>query len=317
MSHKSDEYEDLIGFQRIMYKLANERYPALHSDDGKPGKSVGPHDIAKDLYTYYFDLVKPRGTKAKHDEFEGQNIKAIKKCVERHFNLENAYDVPGKYMYAYSKLFKVSMDYLYGNTPYYTDIIEAREICEKTGLSEKAVENLLSDEEVFAFEYLAYEVDMLVDENTMYEKISLFWDKILSSELYTSLPENFFHMASSSYLYNLIKQDEDAAYKKKVTLPSKEEFIERIDEYQSFLEHHLYIPDGASLEDLYDNDKYWCESTLRDIANEEYEKLQEKRKKLELASWGCSGQFDRQILNFFHDLADSYEVKFMDFQNKE
>lgn len=317
MSHKNlDKYEELIGFQRIMYKLANERYLELLSSDSTTASVLGPHDIAKILYRDYYDLVYPKGYKEKHSEFKERNIKAIKKNVERHFNIINAHDVPSKYMYAYSKLFHVSMDYLFGNTGCYTDDIEAREICEKTGLSEKTVEHLLSNDEVFVFDDSIYDFSLPVAEDSEYESIRKFWDSALSSDLYSSLPEAFFHMASSSFFYKLVKADEEKLRTEKFVLPPKNEFVEIIDNYDNH-SRGVYFPNGLSAAELYDTDKHWCESTLREIYNERYEDTRAQLQKLELAYWGCAGQFDRLVLNFFHEMADRYKIEFLNYEEEQ
>lgn len=204
------------------------------------------------------------------------------------------------------------MDYLYGNTSYYTDDFDERKICEKTGLSEKTVERLLSCDEIFVFNDFIYDFLLAVPEDSQYEHINKFWDRILSSEIYTSLPEAFFHMASSFFMYKLLKDDEERLRTEKVVLPSKDEFIEIINNYDNH-SRGVYFPNGLSVAELYDTNKYWCLSTLREIYNERYKDIRELLQKHELAYWGCAGQFDRLALSFFHEMADEYKIKLINY----
>lgn len=65
------------------------------------------------------------------------------KNIQIHLNTEDAYEVNSRYMYAYSTIFDCSYDYLYGRSEIMTADLDVRDICNKTGLSEKAVVNLV------------------------------------------------------------------------------------------------------------------------------------------------------------------------------
>ena len=70
-------------------------------------------------------------------------LKNIMKNIQIHLNTEDAYEVNSRYMYAYSTIFDCSYDYLYGRSEIMTADLDVRDICNKTGLSEKAVVNLV------------------------------------------------------------------------------------------------------------------------------------------------------------------------------
>lgn len=316
MAHKSDDFNQLKGFQRTMYRLANERYPEIYSDENNTVSAIGPHDIAILLYEKHYDLVAPRGYAKKHSEYKEKNIAAIKKCVERDFLKENPWDVSSSYMYAYSKLFHVSMDFLYGNTDLFSDNYDVRKVCEKTGLSEKAVEHLLSDEEVYICDFAFNDFANAIEEDAEYEKVIYFWNRLLESDLYTKLPESYFRMACSSFFYKLCKDAEETARTTKSILPPKEEFVEIVDEYYA-CGGDVYIPNGMSLEDLYDNDKEQALEIIRDIDHERWYDLSEDLQKIESIYWGCSGQFDRFIQNYFHEQAEQYKVKLYNMHEEE
>ncbi len=68
----------------------------------------------------------------------------IVRNIQLHLNTKNAYEVPSKYIYAYSLVLDCSIDYLYGKTDVMSTNLEVRDICEKTGLSDMAVNNLVT-----------------------------------------------------------------------------------------------------------------------------------------------------------------------------
>lgn len=316
MAHKNDDFNQLIGFQRTMYRLANERYPEIYTTENSTVSSIGPHKIAIILYEKYYNLVAPRGYSKKHSEYKEKNISAIKKSVERDFLIENPWQVPSNHMYAYSKLFHVSMDFLYGKTEIFSDDYDVRKICEKTGLSEKAVEHLLSDEEVYICDFAFNDFANTIEEDSEYEKISQFWNRLLESDFYSKLPESFFRMACSSFFYKLCKESEETARTTKSVLPSKKLFVEIVDEYYS-CGHKVHIPNNVSLEDLYDNDKVQALEIIKDIDHERWYDLSEKLQKIESVYWGCSGQFDRFMQNYFHEQAELYTVKLYNMNEEE
>lgn len=134
-----------------------------------------PAEIAKALYERCYELVKPGERKNKYGKVvksEENDIKAIIKFVQAHLNEENAYNVQSKYMYAYSQLFECSIDYLYGITEVRSYDLDIRQICEKTGLSEQAVSNLVHNK----------------PDDTVAFSLSLWWSKILEDEAFYEAP---------------------------------------------------------------------------------------------------------------------------------
>lgn len=127
-----------------------------------------PAEIAQSLYRRCYELVKPGERKNKYGKSvksEENDIKSIIKIVQVHLNEENAYNVQSKYMYAYSQLFECSIDYLYGITEVRSQHFDIRQICEKTGLSEKAVTHLIEshDDEPESFSFTEWWSQVLED----------------------------------------------------------------------------------------------------------------------------------------------------------
>ena len=136
MAFKNLKLEELPKFGQRLMGLARE------NDIDTPA------EIAQALYERCHELVKPGERKNKYGKIvksEQNDIKSIIKFVQAHLNEENAYNVQSKYMYAYSQLFYCSIDYLYGITEVRSQDIDIRQICEKTGLSEKAVTHLIEN----------------------------------------------------------------------------------------------------------------------------------------------------------------------------
>lgn len=310
------EYNTLKGFQRTMYKLLNERYIDICSDKEKCISKINAPRLANILYEDYYDYVAPNGYPKKHSEYKTKNIAAITKHIERDMLKENPWEVSSNYMYAYSLVFHVSMDFLYGKTDIFSDNYDVRNICEKTGLSEKAVENLLSDEEVYICDFAFDDFVYAIKEDSEYEKVIHFWDKLLASDLYTKFPESYYRMACSTFFYELCLREEKNLRQSKSELPSKNVFIDRVNEYSAH-NHNMYIPRGMTLEDIYDNDKPHALSILNDIEHEHWSAVFSDLKQIESIYWGCSGQFDRFIQNYFHDQAKRYDVKLYNMQDEE
>lgn len=96
---------ELPSFGRRLMELAIEKECAT------------PILLARALYEACQDLVEPairRNKRGKIVKDEQHDIDAIRRMVQRHFNAENATDVQSNYLFAYSKLFNCSLDYLYG-----------------------------------------------------------------------------------------------------------------------------------------------------------------------------------------------------------
>ena len=134
-----------------------------------------PAEIAQTLYERFYELVKPgerKNKNGKNVKSQENDIKAIIKTVQSHLNEEDAYNVQSKFMYAYSQLFDCSIDYLYGITEVKRQDMDIRQICEKTGLSEQAVinivENCHDDPEVFS--------------------MTIWWSKLLEDDAFYRIP---------------------------------------------------------------------------------------------------------------------------------
>lgn len=134
------------------------------------GKMIGtPLLLAESLYTECGDLVEPAKRKNKHGKVvkdRAHDIEAIKRTVQTHFNEEHAYNVQTKYLFAYSRLFNCSLDYLCGKTDIKSVDMEVHEICRKLHIKESVVQNLIDgyDEDPEVFSTTRWWSDMLADE---------------------------------------------------------------------------------------------------------------------------------------------------------
>ena len=158
--------EELEGFGRRLLLLCNDQQLA------------GPADLAKQLYGNYYEIVKPGIRRNKHGisvKDPAHDLKALTRAVQKHFSLVNGYDVQSHYMYAYSLLFGCSLDYLYGRIDEPSPDAEITDIAQKTGLSAKAVTNLIdnydSDSDVFSMTRIWSEVL----ESGLFEEVPMQW----------------------------------------------------------------------------------------------------------------------------------------------
>ena len=98
--------------------------------------------LARKLYDSGVVKVKPRNGKYEDDDGTEQRknaIGSVQKKIEKHLKSEIC-DIQGEFIIAYSRFFQCSADWLLGFTDVRTPNIEVRQICEKTGLSEAAVD---------------------------------------------------------------------------------------------------------------------------------------------------------------------------------
>ena len=102
----------------------------------------GPAAIGKAIYDNLecFRLFCPGGRKYRYEFNEDKDLPTIRRRVDEHLDVENAYDLSGNYMYAYSILFNCSLDYLYGKIDEECPNLEILDISKKTGLSMKVVQ---------------------------------------------------------------------------------------------------------------------------------------------------------------------------------
>ena len=283
---------------------------------GKAKGLLGPAQIADALYNNLdcYKIIQPGGRKERYRLNLSKDMTTIAKAVQRHFSADNYYDVPSPYMYAYHLLFNCSMDYLYGIIDEPSPDAETNDISKKTGLSTKAIANLTSGEEVCMEEYLV-DVDNygLFDwvgmnaENAddeyldTYQPMIKFWNAVLESDLYKSLPEAWYRMACSLYTSKAIKLVAEDARKNMNTLPTWESFESFIDEWNVFHpDERLDPPTGMTLKEFYDQEPGRAMQFYREARHAHYYSADEKEENYETVYWGCAGKFDRMVLDFFH-----------------
>lgn len=91
---------------------------------------------------------------------------------------------------------------------------EVLDICRKTGLSAKAVTNLMSSGQIYleGFLYRHYEYEFLFNDVDAEASISMasFWSDLLESRMFSSLPEAWAEMACVLQLYKAICDEEES-----------------------------------------------------------------------------------------------------------
>lgn len=101
-------------------------------------------------------------------------IGSIVKKVREHLKEDSTRTVQGEFLNAYADLFGCSVDYLLGRTGILSPDIDVQQICKKTGLSEKAVIKLIDD-----------------------SMPQWLWSILIESDLYESLPDDWFSFGGS------------------------------------------------------------------------------------------------------------------------
>jgi len=131
-----------------------------------------PKALAIKLLELKLVTVKTRG----EDVFKNKEnaIGSIEKKIRNHLHSEDASCLQGEFVNAYCKFFNCSADYLFGYTEIKSSDIDIREICEKTGLSQKAVERLIK-----------------CNSNEATAHYNQGWNRILESSLYSGIIENW------------------------------------------------------------------------------------------------------------------------------
>ena len=125
--------------------------------------------------------------------------------------------------------------------------------------------------------------------------------------MFDEIPRNWYRTACALYtnkwmriLSRDIKTFDDE-------LPTFETFVSWINNYNTFHENNpVCIPFDKSLQEVYDTEPEWVKSTYREIRYEHYYSAADREEDTETAYWGCAGMFDRRILTYFHDLAESW-----------
>lgn len=112
------------------------------------GKSL--HEVASDLYNSGLITVTPRSSKKERSAFDKRDsaIGSIEKRIREHLNADGPKCLQGEYVIAYCKYFNCSSDYLFGYTDVKSPDVDIRKICERTGLSEQAVNQLCDQVEL-------------------------------------------------------------------------------------------------------------------------------------------------------------------------
>lgn len=293
---------------------------------------LGPAQIAEAVYDNdkCFKLAKPGGRAKKYPETKKKDIGAIVRRVQEHFNCTGADEVSSAYILIYSQLLHCSTDYLYGLIDIPAPDAKIADICEKTGLSEKAVENLMSGDEIYLDEYLRKAFEYGFAENNpckdkerdsgendeLYDglleidsSISKFWSNILESEQFKSIPDSWYRMTCALYTSRAVAVVAKSAKEDLTKMPTKESFIDNVENWNLLHEHEpVCIPDGLNPEGAYDRNPDWAKSTYREINYENYYSAIDRNEDCETAYWGCAGRFDRAIQDYFHKCADEWCV---------
>ncbi len=282
--------------------------------------------LAESLYDHplCFDIIRPRGMdrRAFNDTDRKKDLKSIARSIQRHMapGIE-AYHVQSDYLLAYSIIFNCSLDYLFGKIEEPYPNLEIKDISEKTGLSYKAVENLMSKKEIDVEEYLSvlnhYDIlnpfpgwEHSFDEDGFLNSVccySSFWSDLLESNMYEEIPRNWYRTACALYTRKWMRILSEDIKKFEDEMPSFENFSAWIETYNNFHENMpVCIPFNKPLQEVYDTEPEWVKSTYREIRYEHYYSAADKEEDTETAYWGCAGMFDRHILTYFHDLAESW-----------
>ncbi len=100
--------------------------------------------LAKALYEgRYFKDMEYHFDKGESD-LKQRDIWRIEKQIAKHLNAIDVCKINGEYLTIYSQFFNCSTDYILGLTDIKSNNTEIRHICEVTGLSEKAITNLVT-----------------------------------------------------------------------------------------------------------------------------------------------------------------------------
>lgn len=144
---------------------------------------LGPAAIGQAIYDNIecFRLFRPGGRDYRYAINMDKDLPTIRRRVDDHLDVENAYDLSGNYMYAYSILFNCSLDFLYGRIDEECPNLEVLDISKKTGLSIKVVQRI-------------YELSK-DGENPMVDC----WSSIMESPLFDSVYKDWGFITLSAY----------------------------------------------------------------------------------------------------------------------
>ena len=294
-------------FGRLLFKLGE-----IHG-------VIGPAQISSALYKNIdcFKTIQPGGHRFINKAYRTQDIQTISKAVQRSFKCKSACEGPGQYLLAYHILFDCSLDYLYGIIEEPCPNAEIKDISEKTGLSFTAIEKLMSQEEIYTDDYLtaAYQYDLFFRPDSEDEdypetnrSVTMFWDRILQSDSFKSIPQNWYRMACALYISKAMKVVADSAKASWDELPEWENFRSWKEGVWDVFhpDQQIYIPDGLTLKEAYEQYPKWVKETYREMRNEHFYSAVDKQEDYETAYWGCAGKFDRALLNYFHQEAEKW-----------
>lgn len=273
-------------------------------------------DNAKDLAKALLEqkLVTVKSQKKDIDKWKKQynDVDCIYKKIYNHLNSPSPACLQGEFVIAYSTFFDCSTDYLFMKTDIKSSDPDVAAICQKTGLSEMAIKNLMSeDSEIYLGDYL-YENNRIYYNpyggEDPYIKTSYFWSEVLSGEMFQKMPEAWYRLAISAYFYHACNTMKTEMYSRENVVPGKQEFIDRFENYYNSPDCIETPPMNLSLEDIYDNHPDIAFEMIKDLNNKEYEEMSEDVKSRDVAYIGNSGIFDRLVGNYFHNAADNYHI---------
>lgn len=132
MAIRTEDHSDLKKFgNRLWYVMTGKGYTT-------------PRALATSLYDQQLVSVKSKpGKYTRKEDIRKNAISSVEKKIVRHLHADAADDVQGEFLLAYCRHLDCSSDYLLGLTNVTSGDIEVRRICEKTGLSEKAIVHLI------------------------------------------------------------------------------------------------------------------------------------------------------------------------------
>ena len=302
---KIEDIPEEYKFGRLLFKL------------GQMHGVIGPAQISSALYKNIecFKTIQPGGHKFINEAYRTQDIHTISKAVQRNFKCKSACEVPSQYLLAYHILFNCSLDYLYGIIEDPCPNAEIKDISEKTGLSFAVIEKLMSQKEIYTDDYLsaAYQYDLFTgaaddDYPETNRSITKFWDKILQSDSFDTIPQNWYRMACALYISKAMNAVADSAKSSWDELPEWETF--RSWKENVWDVHHpdlpIFIPHGLTLKEAYKQYPEWAKETYREMRNKHYYSAVDKQEDFETAYWGCAGKFDRVLLDYFHQEAEKW-----------
>lgn len=134
MAKRTESHEDLSIFCNRLISLMVEKGPQFNSGR-KLAIALYDGEFLSDMHYH-----KGKG----ESDLKQKDLYKITKNINNHMNATDVCKVSVNYLLAYSKFFECSVDYLLGLTELKTTNPKMKEICEYTGLSEKAVFNLIT-----------------------------------------------------------------------------------------------------------------------------------------------------------------------------